>query len=45
MKIRQAIRGAVRRWLEKLAKSNREQFGGVPPDCCKQDALEKGAKR
>ena len=45
MKVWQAIRNAVKQWLANLAKSNREQFGGQPPDCCKTNPPERGAKR
>ncbi len=45
MKLWQAIGNTVKRWLQKLAKSNEEQFGGKAPDCCKTDPPVKGVKR
>ena len=45
MGIWQACKEAMKRWLAKLAESNKEQFGGVPPDCCRKESHVEGGKR
>ena len=44
MRVWQAVRTAVNRWLQKLAKSNREQFDGAAPDCCRTKSRMQGGK-
>ncbi len=39
------LKQAVKGWLQKLAKSNQEQFGGQAPDCCKTNSPAKKVKR
>jgi hypothetical protein len=37
MKAFTRVRKAFNRWLEKLAESNKEQFGSDRPDCCQMN--------
>lgn len=35
MKLWESLKAAVQRYLDRMAKSNRELFGDETPDCCK----------
>jgi hypothetical protein len=37
MRILTRVREAFNRWLEKLAASNKDQFGSGRPDCCQMN--------
>lgn len=45
MTLWRTIKDTVARWLQKLAESNRRQFGGRPPDCCGGRQARQGGKQ
>lgn len=45
MSLLSAIKKRWNNYLEKLAKANKESFGGDVPDCCKMGRSTNEAKR